>query len=261
MSEQLFVSPMAKKYFRNLSTDPSLELSYAFREQLSYVALADALHTKFGITGSVGEIGLFLGDYFHMIASCGKDDEFAVGIDLFEDQKFNIDGSGIHDKTIQYHQEKYVERVFSGAIPVWIQADSLFLNSEEVKSKIHGQPLRLVSIDGGHTHYHLVNDLLLVESNLAHGGVVIIDDYTNAGWPGVAEGVARYFLLNSRRTLAPFFSHWNKLLLTTESFHGQYLETVSSLFDSASANYKIEKLFGFEVIHGQGLSQLLLESE
>ena len=265
MNEKIFVSPRAKQHFKNLLAESSLnsasDLSYGFQEQLAYVALADALHTKYGITGSVAEIGLFLGDYFHMIASCAKDDEFAVGIDLFEDQEYNIDGSGIHDKSIQYHQEKYLERVSSAAVPIWIQADSLYLDSQEIKSKIQGQSLRLVSIDGGHSHYHLVNDLLLVESILAHGGVVIIDDYTNAGWPGVAEGVARYFLLNSRRTLAPFFSHWNKLLLTTESFHDKYLDTVMRLFDSESVNYKRAKLFGFDVIHGQGLKQLLLEGD
>ena len=73
-----------------------------------------------------------------MIASCAKDDEFAVGIDLFEDQEYYIDGSGIHDKSIQYHQDKYLERVLSAAGPIWIQADSLYLNSQEIKSKIQG---------------------------------------------------------------------------------------------------------------------------
>ena len=86
MNEKIYVSPRAKQYFSNLLTEQSFnsvsDLSYGFQEQLAYVALADALHTRYGITGSVAEIGLFLGDYFHMIASCAKDDEFAVGIDL-----------------------------------------------------------------------------------------------------------------------------------------------------------------------------------
>ena len=147
-----------------------------------------------------------------MIASCAKDDEFAVGIDLFEDQEYNIDGSGIHDKSIQYHQEKYLERVSSAAVPIWIQADSLYLDSQEIKSKIQGQSLRLVSIDGGHSPYHLVNDLLLSESILANGGVIVVDDYTNAGWPESCRGCSpllpskftensRPFLLSLEQTL------------------------------------------------------------
>ena len=52
----------------------------------------------------------------------------------------------------------------------------------------------------------------------------MVDDITNSGWPGVMEGVARYFLLGSERRLLPFMMSLNKLWLTTCDYHKLYLD-------------------------------------
>ena len=89
---------------------------------------------------------------------------------------------------------------------------------------------------------------------------MIIDDYTNAGWPGVAEGIARYFLLSGRRTLAPFFVNWNKLLLTTESKHRELLDYFAGIARQNKAHVTMQNLYGFEVLHCQGFSENLFSA-
>jgi hypothetical protein len=85
--------PATKAYFDDVT---SRRTEFGFKEQLSYIALAAAFQKECDIRGSVGEIGLLGGEYFNMIAACAKPDEFAVGIDLFDDQSANVDGSGRH---------------------------------------------------------------------------------------------------------------------------------------------------------------------
>jgi len=228
---------------------------FSFSEQLSYVMMADAYHRSENIHGAVGEIGVFLGDYLFGLGACARPDEPIVAIDLFEDQKDNIDGSGRHDKTFDYYRALHQKHIRNGAELVLLKGDSLYLNTQDLFKASKQNRYRLFSIDGGHTHYHMTNDLFLVESVLDHGGIVIVDDYTNAGWPGVAEGVARYFLLSPNRRLAPFFTHWNKLLLTTESRHESVLKYFEDHARTNNFHVVKQKLFGFDVLHTQGFSE------
>jgi hypothetical protein len=66
--------------------------------------------------------------------------------------------------------------------------------------------------------------MMLATQVCTAGAVIIVDDITNAGWPGVMEGVARYFLLNPDIKLFPFLMTQNKLWLTTYDYHHQYFE-------------------------------------
>ena len=227
---------------------------FGAKEQLSYIVLADRFQKNNNIRGSVAEIGVFVGDYYFMLASCARPDEYAVAIDLFENQGANIDGSGEHDKTIAQFQREYDEMFENGSRPRFIQGDSLYLEKNDLLKSSAGQQYRIFSIDGGHTHYHLVNDLKLCEKVLCHGGVVIIDDYTNAGWPEVAEGVARYFLMNDGRRLAPFLINWNKLVLTTESFHRKYYNYILEICQIQGLLHYEKSLYGFGVLNAQGFS-------
>jgi hypothetical protein len=161
--------------------------------------------------------------------------------------------------TVGDFEQDFATRHKNGATPVFLKGDSLYLRDIDLLSASRSQQFRIFSIDGGHTPYHLVNDILLIEKVLCHGGVVIVDDYTNPGWPGVAEGVARYFLLHARRRLAPFLIHWNKLVLTTESYHSQYYAYVCSICERNGMQTYPQKLYGFDVMHSQGFATALFE--
>lgn len=223
------------------------------------VLISDCIHERLGISGSVAEIGIFLGDYLCMLASCAAPHEKSVAIDLFLNQHLNVDESGKHDKSIEWHIENYKSRVFSGATAEWIAADSLFIEPSKLLKVGCGQ-YRLISIDGGHEPYHVTQDIRISAACLTHGGIVIVDDYTNHGWPGVAEGVARHFLLSSHQTLAPFFVGSNKLLLTSISFHREIFCKLEEIFTVNALPFKVKKLYGFPLIVQEGPMFPLVES-
>ena len=143
---------------------------------------------ELGVYGHIGEIGIHHGRYFLAMSALSRPSEKLVAIDLFEDQHLNIDRSGKGDR--DHFLANVAEHGPSDAqdrLNV-VKADSTAMRADELRDAAGG-PYRFFSVDGGHTVRHVINDLALAESTLVEGGVISIDDFFNADWPGIAEGL------------------------------------------------------------------------
>lgn len=189
--------------------------------------------------GGLGEIGVHHGKLFILLQLNAAEDERLFAIDIFEDQALNIDKSGRGDREIFLHNVATwcgsTERL------VVISKSSFQVTPNEVLERVG--PVRLASIDGGHTEECILNDVHLVERVLADYGVAIIDDYFNPSWPGVSTGIAKY-LMGETCTLRPFAISPNKVYFARPHFASIYrreLKTIAKQFDKESV------LFGYPV--------------
>lgn len=157
-----------------------------------------------GITGGVAEIGVHHGKLFILLYLLSREPEKAVAIDLFEDQHLNVDRSGHGD---QERFRRNLARYADDARLVLRQGNSMDLDGAELMRLAEG-PLRLFSVDGGHTADITAHDLATADESLAEGGIIVLDDVFNEQWPGVAEGTHRYF--HQRPNLRPFAIGANK---------------------------------------------------
>ena len=82
----------------------------------------------------------------------------------------------------------------------------------------------------------------LRRNSLIEGGVVVLDDCFNEGWPGVVSGVACY-LARPERTLVPFSVGGNKTLFCRSEFVPAYQRALHALPDRQTAAC----MFGFPV--------------
>lgn len=199
----------------------------------------------YGIGGSVLEIGVHHGKFFIPLALLTEGEEYAVGIDLFAEQWKNIDQSGAGD--LERVRENVARHCGPEKKVTLLARDSLALNGADRVDLIHrfGR-FRIVSVDGGHTAEHTVNDLLVAVDLLQGGGVVILDDYYNKSWPGVHEGVARFFLQYTPK-IAIFAYTDNKLFLTDHTHHARYLALFHERFQSASSFRRV-RMWGAEAV-------------
>ena len=62
--------------------------------------------------------------------------------------------------------------------------------------------VRLFSIDGGHTEGITENDLAIADEAIGDGSIIIVDDVFNDLFPGVTNGLHRYFARDPH--LVPF---------------------------------------------------------
>jgi hypothetical protein len=173
------------------------------------------LHEADQVQGDILEIGVHHGKLFFLLMAASRDNERGVAVDLFEDQQKNLDHSGkgslsIFNQHLETHFPDFVQRVAA------ISADSMSITPTTARERLGVQNVRLMSVDGGHTVAHVVNDMGLAQELLVPGGVVLLDDFLGVHWPTVTEGFYKYMQTVNRR-LAPFLIFQNKLFLTTFS--------------------------------------------
>jgi len=196
-----------------------------------------------GVGGNVGEIGVHHGKLFLLLCLMRRGGETAVAVDVFEDQQANIDNSGCGSRQALLQNLDTHAGGREGV--VLLQSSSTELAHDDIRNAAGG-PLRLFSIDGGHTAEITANDFALAAASLAPGGIVILDDYFQPAWPGVSEGTNRFFSSHPE-SLIPFAISANKLLITNSAERAHYYR--EALVEAAlSAQQKETLLFGAPVV-------------
>lgn len=203
------------------------------------IACLGKAQTGAGVTGSVGEIGIHHGRLFILLRLLATPAEKSFAIDLFGDQGANVDRSGLGNEAA-FRRNLATHAGGEGGVAI-ISGDSNRLTPEDIRSA--AGPVRLMSIDGGHTAETTANDLRLADSLLVPGGIAILDDYFNPLWPDVATGAATYFLSPGAR-LRPFLVTPGKVFLAAGD-PGRWVAAIAR--DFAWRRVKDSMMFGAPV--------------
>jgi hypothetical protein len=186
------------------------------------IEVLEAAQRQAGVDAPVCEIGVHHGKFFIGLVNTVRTARKSLAIDLFDGmQDLNIDKSG------RGSLKQFLTNVGQYADPSLVEpmsADSLSLGSAEIARilEAHGK-FAYFSVDGGHTVEHTINDLRVAMQLTLPAGVIFVDDYYNASWPGVQEGVVRLYCLDTP-TFVPLCFTGGKLFLTGISHHARYLE-------------------------------------
>jgi hypothetical protein len=194
---------------------------------LVIAALSERQHAL-GVGGGVAEIGVHHGKLFILLYLLSRAPEKALAIDLFADQHLNVDLSGRGDlatfrRNLDHHAD--AERL------VVHQGNSLDLAPADL-TRLAGGNLRLISVDGGHTPEITAHDLAVADGALGKGGIIVVDDVFNESWPGVADGVQRYFA--GHPDLLPFAICTNKTFFCRPSHRDTYRTAAAAVASDAT---------------------------
>lgn len=177
---------------------------FQFDAALLFMAYSQLLRER-GIAGGVLEIGVHHGLSSIAVASLRGPGACMYAVDLFENmQDRNISASGCGDKAIflsnmaRFYPDTSFLRVITRA-------------SSKLRVRDLGAGLTFCHIDGGHSHQETYSDLHLCAEALVPGGLVALDDYFNAAYPGVSEGAVQY-RLEHPDVLLPIAIGYNKVL-------------------------------------------------
>lgn len=171
--------------------------------------------------GGVAEIGVHHGKFFILLNQVTEITDVSYAIDVFGMQHLNIDKSGEGNKSI-FMQNLADYDKHKGANTVILEMDSLSFSNQVIPSS-----LRFISIDGGHTVEHTINDLKIAERLIANEGVIILDDIMGVYWCGVTEGYIKYSMTHP--TIVPFAMGHNKLYLCKLSHYDYYFKLFKQL--------------------------------
>lgn len=188
---------------------------------LSILGHLSAFHELIGFQGSAVEIGVHHGKFFLALHSA-VNGRPSMAIDVFEDQASNIDHSGLGSLA---RFKANCMQFSDNPQNVIIEArDSMTISPVDavaLSDKIN--LAQFFSIDGGHTKHHVANDYRIAEQMTSQAGLIIVDDFTHPGWPGVMEGVCRLYILDTPKFVPIVIGH-NKLFLVGLSYHRRLLD-------------------------------------
>ena len=175
-----------------------------------------------GVSGNIAEFGVHHGLFLFLLNSLRHENEVCFAIDVFDEQRLNVDCSGLGSLAVFLSHVETLMASQRGSFRI-VQRDTMSFSTSEAVNLFGKKGVKFFSIDAGHTIQHTFNDLCLAQEVLAPGGVVALDDYMSPHWPGVTEGFYR-FTGSANRRLRPLSYFQNKLFLTTVSEHGAYLQ-------------------------------------
>ncbi len=212
------------------------------KESAEVITLLACAQVDTGITGGVGEIGIHQGKLFLLLYLSLQEGERAFALDVFEEQQLNVDSSGHGDRTAFLRNFARVGGEVE-RISIFAQ-DSCSVTADDLR--VAAGPLRLMSIDGGHTESITYNDMRLADDLLLSDGILILDDVYQQRWPAVAAGAFR-FILEPGRQLRPFAISPNKTYFcknpaAADSYRAKLTAAFPELFLSEAT------MFGSEVL-------------
>ena len=202
------------------------------------IRMTDIFQKQRGIEGHIGEIGLFRGKLFIMLALMARDQEKVFGVDLFG--TFQSEGD---DRLSVIHENM---RQHMGEYP-WVDiltSDSTLVTAAQLQEQVDGK-YRLFSVDGGHQEPVVFHDLSIAAESLAPGGVILLDDYFDPGNPEVSVATCRYFAQGDS-LIAPFAIAGNKVFFCEKHAHEAYYQQFSSIAQHAVRNHNM--MFGAKII-------------
>ena len=200
------------------------------------------MHQLIG-SGPIAEIGVFHGKFFFAL-KCLNPNENSVAIDCFDLQEFNLDGAGKGN----LHEFKKHQQVLGYDVTIH-KADSLDLPNREIQEIFDTQGhAKWFSVDGCHTSLHTQRDVLTAMEFCEPTGIIFVDDYTNADWPGVSEGMMKLYDKYAL-PFTPFCCTSNKLLLCKESYREKYVNYIANVMAQANIRTKRVTRLGFETIN------------
>jgi len=187
-----------------------------------------------GVRGNIAEFGVHHGRFLFLLNALRYDDEICFAIDVFDEQRLNVDGSGRGSLAAF---RSHVETLMAAQCDAFkiVQRDTTSFSISAAVDLFGEKGVKFFSIDAGHTIQHTFNDLCLAQEVLVPGGIVALDDYMSPHWPGVTEGFYR-FTGSANRRLKPLFYFQNKLFLTTVSEHRSHSQQFREAIEAISAD-------------------------
>jgi hypothetical protein len=142
---------------------------------------------ELGCLGDILEIGTYKGKSGILLTLCAGPTETVRLLDLYADVRLEANPDSIDYKKLDENQTIKNLKKFGS------EYELVFSNSLEIPKVIPKIPHRIIHIDGSHQYEVVRNDLQNALNLLSPEGVIVLDDYSNFAYPGVARAFWEFY--------------------------------------------------------------------
>ena len=204
----------------------------------SFVTNITQMQWRFGVYGSVGEIGVFHGKFTSIL---GLNTDIENGERLVVADPFGFIKHNINQHHFFRNMKKWMfspsTEDESQRLRVWV-GSSLFL-SKSVFLRWNIPAFRLFSIDGDHTRKLVLSDYRLVSCITREGGILVFDDVGYRWETQVDQGITDFFSYFGYSAFRPLVIITNKLFVCTNTFYARYMDYIRK---HLAARYGLEEV-------------------
>lgn len=228
-----------KKYLNEITTVEG----WCIPQLWNCIEPIDMFQKENDIKGPVAEIGVYHGKFFIGLALTKNGEGEHCAFDVFGMQRFNLDNAGRGNlRAFRQNLKKYNVSNYEA-----VTVDSLRMTDEMIEKRKN--TYTMFSVDGCHMPEHTINDFKLAMKMVKDEGVIFIDDYYNPSWPGVQEGIVKFYLTQSCN-FVPFLYTCNKLFMCSLSYHRMYLDYVFGFLEEHYPTSRVKKVkrFGYDTL-------------
>ena len=205
-------------------------------------------HRNIDLNKPIAEIGIYHGKFFIGLEKSVNCNLPSHAFDVFDMQEFNLDGAGNGSMEI-FKSNLKLTGVSEDAVSI-NKVDSMRLDERALQQyDVASGQFSFFSVDGCHTPEHTINDMKTAISLTCPEGIIFIDDYNNPSWPGVQEGVSKFYF-NEYSKFVPLLFTCNKLFLCHISYHAIYLSAIRQHLSDHYQNTLVKevKRFGYDTL-------------
>ena len=173
------------------------------------IALLDQLQKAFDVRGNICEVGVYKGKSLILLGMLLRDDERLFAFDVFPEDFLEATKANMAALCPTTARVEYV------------QGDTSSYTADALRATLPF-PLRLLHIDAGHEYHEVLHCLYMLAPHVHVEGVIVMDDYQDREFPGVAAAVLDFCLHHRPRQFVPFVSGGNKMYLCSPGIAHRY---------------------------------------
>jgi hypothetical protein len=221
-----------------------------------FIHFVSLLQCDLGVAGAIGEIGVAGGKSFAALAFTRQPGEGLLACDLFST---GFEKDNVPDANMPLFLHTLSEARIPKDDVIILKQSSLQLSDANLvhiaKRRFAAEKdgehfvvgdggFRLFHVDGGHYLEAAFHDINIASCSLVPGGVLLVDDLHNLGYPGVQEAFHRFMLEDPpARRLEPFL-FTGRLFLTTPGYAEAYRRAIRRKHPGVHRS----ELYGVEVL-------------
>ena len=179
------------------------------------IVVLDSLQKAWGVPGDICEVGVYKGKSLVLFGMLAREQETLFALDSYPDDYLEA-------------AQGAVSRFCPGARNIkFLVGDTSQYTALQLR-ELFPSKVRFLHIDAGHEYHEVLHTMYLLAPHVHADGIIIMDDYQDREFPGVASAVLDFCSRTQPRQFVPFLSGSNKMYLCSPGIAHRYQTSLIS---------------------------------
>ena len=176
---------------------------------MTLIVVLDGLQKSFHVPGDICEVDVYKGKSLVLFGMVARDNETLYALDAYPEDYL---------EAAQQAMSLFCPWPMSVK---FVKGDTSQYTTDQLR-ELFPSKVRFLHVDAGHEYHEVLHTLYLLAPHVHAEGIIIMDDYQDREFPGVAAAVLDFCRHTEPRQFVPFLSGGNKMYLCSPGVAQRY---------------------------------------